>query len=109
MMRFSSTIGTMSAAIDTATMSSIPSRSVVGMPLLVANACMNLNPTPQPDRWGQGYVEPSILGLRMATAGELPVGHMMVADYEVDAALCGIAYLLDGFYAAVEDDDQLYP
>ena len=33
----------------------------------------------------------------------------MVADYEVDAALCGIAYLLDGFYAAVEDDDQLYP
>ena len=41
-MRFSPTIGTMSAAIDTATRSSIPSRSPMGSEFDMANACMSL-------------------------------------------------------------------
>ena len=35
--------------------------------------------------------------------GQLVVGHMVVADDEVDSALLGILYLVDSLYAAVED------
>ena len=37
------------------------------------------------------------------------VGHMVVADNEVDTAALGILYLVDGFDATVEDDYQLHP
>ena len=40
--------------------------------------------------------------------GQLLVGHMMVADDEVDALLFGIGYLVDGFDATVEDDNELH-
>ncbi len=40
--RFSSMMGTMSAAILTATRSSMHSSSAVAMPLLIENACMSL-------------------------------------------------------------------
>lgn len=33
---------------------------------------------------------------------------MVVADYEVDAMLAGMGYLLVGLDAAVEDDDEFY-
>ena len=38
----------------------------------------------------------------------LIVGHMMVADNEVDAKTLGIGNLLVGLYAAVEDNHQFY-
>ena len=50
-MRFSPMIGTMSDAMLTAQRSSRLESLLNSMPLLVANACMNLNPTPQPERW----------------------------------------------------------
>ncbi len=42
MVRFSSIIGTMSAAMLTATRSSMLSSSAVAMPLLIENACISL-------------------------------------------------------------------
>ena len=47
-MRFSSTTGTRSAAMLTAQKSSSGMRREKGMPLFLAKACINLNPTPQP-------------------------------------------------------------
>ena len=53
-MRFSPVMGTMSEAMLTAVNSSNFSRSANGKLLLLANACMNLNPTPHPDRCSYG-------------------------------------------------------
>ena len=39
---------------------------------------------------------------------QLLVGHVVVADDEVDAQLLGVGYLLVGLDAAVEDDDKLH-
>ena len=50
-MRFSPMMGTMSEAMLTAQRSSKGNSLLNSMPLLMANACINLNPTPQPDRW----------------------------------------------------------
>ena len=36
------------------------------------------------------------------------IGHMVVADDEIDAKRFGIGYFLDGFDAAVEHDDKPY-
>lgn len=72
------------------------------MPLLIANACMNLNPTPQPDRWAVriGVVEP--LGIENGYGGwQYGVGHMVVADDKVDAFLLGIRYFFYRLDAAV--------
>ena len=38
--------------------------------------------------------------------GQLVVGHVVVADDEVHAALVGVGHLVDGFDAAVERDDE---
>ena len=68
-MRFSSTTGTISAAMLTAQKSSSGIRREKGMPLFLANACMNLKPTPQPQRCLNGYESSGRLGFSMATAG----------------------------------------
>ena len=39
---------------------------------------------------------------------QLIIGHMVVADYEVDAVVAGILYLLDSLYAAVKYYDELH-
>ena len=67
--RFSPIIGTMSEAILTATRSSRGIKWWNSIPLLIANACMNLKPTPQPERCVYGYVLSGRLAFRMATAG----------------------------------------
>ena len=38
---------------------------------------------------------------------EFLIGHMMVADNEVDTQRLGIGNLLNGFYSAIENDDKL--
>ena len=53
-MRFSSVTGTMSAAMLTAQKSSSGISREKGIPLFLANACMNLKPTPQPQRCLKG-------------------------------------------------------
>ena len=40
--------------------------------------------------------------------GELVVGHMMVADDEINTERLGITYFLDGFDAAIKDDYEFY-
>ena len=52
--RFSSVTGTMSAAMLTAQKSSKGMRREKGMLLFLAKACINLNPTPQPQRCLKG-------------------------------------------------------
>ena len=53
-MRFSPVTGTMSAAMLTAQKSSRGMSREKGMPLFLAKACMNLKPTPQPQRCLKG-------------------------------------------------------
>ena len=53
-MRFSSVTGTISAAMLTAQKSSRGISLEKGIPLFLAKACMNLNPTPQPHRCLKG-------------------------------------------------------
>ena len=52
--RFSPVTGTISAAMLTAQKSSRGMRREKGMPLFLAKACMNLKPTPQPQRCLKG-------------------------------------------------------
>ncbi len=66
---FSPQIGTISEATLTATKSSSGFSLLNLIPLFIANPCMNLKPTPQPDRWVYGYVLSNRLGFNMATAG----------------------------------------
>ena len=68
-MRFSSTTGTMSAAILTAQKSSRGMSREKGIPLSLAKACINLNPTPHPQRCLNGNGSSGRFGLSMATAG----------------------------------------
>ena len=68
-MRFSSTTGTMSAAMLTAQKSSRGMSREKGIPLSLAKACMNLKPTPHPQRCLNGKGSSGCLGLSMATAG----------------------------------------
>ena len=67
--RFSPVTGTMSDAMLMAQKSSTGMSRENGMPLFLAKACINLNPTPHPERWWNGYVESFRFGLSMATAG----------------------------------------
>ena len=67
--RFSSSTGTMSAAMLTAQKSSSGMSLENGMLLFLAKACMNLKPTPHPQRCLNGKVSSGRLGLRIATAG----------------------------------------
>ena len=67
--RFSSITGTISAAILTAQKSSNGMSLEKGMLLFLAKACMNLKPTPHPQRCLKGKESSGRLGFSMATAG----------------------------------------
>ena len=67
--RFSSITGTISAAILTAQKSSNGMSLEKGMLLFLAKACMNLKPTPHPQRCLKGKGSSGRLGFSMATAG----------------------------------------
>lgn len=66
-----------------------------------------LKPYTTARKMGVGVGGIGTLGVENGAGGRQDfVGHMMVADDEVDAFLAGIGYLFDGLDAAVEHDDE---
>lgn len=80
-----------------------------GMPLFLAKACIRLEAHTATTKLFERIRVVGALGVEDGHSGRhLLIGHMVVADDEVDTQRLGIGDLLDSLYAAVKNDHQFH-